>query len=125
MRREQYLATLYKVWGVDDTPKAKLEFWEELQGLSGGTDVSYLSEEEQLIIEECFQVGCPEDDHSLYPNERHIRVEKWCFERGVSSSPSGQLRYFEYHFAHDFYFYEDGVKKPKPLEYFQKKYMHI
>lgn len=100
MKREPYFEAVYRIWGVGPKPEDKLAFWERVNGPTGGTDLSDIPIENQLVMQEMFEYPPHEDeddeaDH--YPEEVSIHIWKYCWERGIECTEQALLRYFDFH----------------------------
>jgi hypothetical protein len=101
MKRKEFFESVYRIWDVKPTPEDKLAFWERVNGPTCGSDLSELSGENRLELQEIFE--CPryedEDDETSdrYPDENSIYIWKYCWERGIEQSEQAMLRYFDFH----------------------------
>ncbi len=98
MKRADFLEAFYRIWEAGDKPEDKLALLDKVNGPVGGTDLSDLPIGDQLQIREEFDFPRwdeESDDADHYPEEREIRIAKYCWEKGID--PSRQLRYFEAH----------------------------
>lgn len=98
MKREPFLEAYYRIWGAGEAPEEKLALLDKINGPVGGTDVSDWPIENQLRLREEFDFPTTDDDDNFFPEEREIHISKYCWERGINSSPTYQLRYFEVHY---------------------------
>jgi hypothetical protein len=98
MKREDFLEAYYRIWGVDEDPANRLALLDRVRSPVGGSDVSGFSAKAQLHLREEFEFPSMEDrEDNDFQEEREIHISKYCWEKGIDSTDSGQLRYFETH----------------------------